>query len=142
MALVGNELGKDVGQWFRPSASAGAIKYVDVAIFAAYMLISLFRSLVQSFPYASLGISVASTARSSRRMCIWHHTITSSPQTIDMGRACGGRTHRYSAWNRRSQPDLLRDNQRYVIPGFSSSFSCVRFDVNEYEGALYIATIL
>ena len=41
MALVGKELGKDVGQWFRPSTSAGAIKYVDVAIFAAYMLTSL-----------------------------------------------------------------------------------------------------
>lgn len=42
MALAGKELGKDVGQWFGPSTAAGAIK-----------------SLVQSFPEASLGISVA-----------------------------------------------------------------------------------
>ncbi|KAF8266378.1 hypothetical protein EI94DRAFT_1733232 [Lactarius quietus] len=42
MALAGKELGKDVGQWFGPSTAAGAIK-----------------SLVQSFPDASLGISVA-----------------------------------------------------------------------------------
>ncbi|KAN0133881.1 hypothetical protein V8E53_008313, partial [Lactarius tabidus] len=42
MALAGKELGKDVGQWSGPSTAAGAIK-----------------SLVQSFPDASLGISVA-----------------------------------------------------------------------------------
>ncbi|KAH9028417.1 peptidase family C54-domain-containing protein [Lactarius hengduanensis] len=42
MALAGKELGKDVGQWFGPSTAAGAIK-----------------SLVQNFPEASLGISVA-----------------------------------------------------------------------------------
>ena len=59
MALAGKELGKSVGQWFRPSNAAGAIKCVDVAIFAAYMLTSLFRSLVQSFLDASLGLSVA-----------------------------------------------------------------------------------
>ena len=28
MALVGKDLGKDVGQWFGPSTAAGAIKYV------------------------------------------------------------------------------------------------------------------
>ncbi|KAN0133876.1 hypothetical protein V8E53_008308, partial [Lactarius tabidus] len=42
MALTGKELGKGVGVWFGPSTAAGAIK-----------------SLVQSFPDASLGISVA-----------------------------------------------------------------------------------
>ncbi|KAN0133892.1 Peptidase family C54 domain containing protein [Lactarius tabidus] len=42
MALAGKELGKDVGQLFGPSTAAGAIK-----------------SLVQNFPDASLGISVA-----------------------------------------------------------------------------------
>ncbi|KAI0259535.1 hypothetical protein BC834DRAFT_943164 [Gloeopeniophorella convolvens] len=42
MALAGKELGKDVGQWFGPSTAAGAIK-----------------TLVHSFPEASLGISVA-----------------------------------------------------------------------------------
>ncbi|KAF8258085.1 hypothetical protein EI94DRAFT_1755794 [Lactarius quietus] len=42
MALARKELRKDVGQWFGPSTTAGAIK-----------------SLVQSFPDASLGISVA-----------------------------------------------------------------------------------
>ena len=73
MALVGEELGKDVWQWFRPSTSAGAIKYVDVVIFAAYMLILLFISSVQRFSDASLGISVASTARSSRLTCIRRH---------------------------------------------------------------------
>ena len=28
MALAGKELGTDVGQWFRPSVAAGAIRYV------------------------------------------------------------------------------------------------------------------
>ena len=73
MALAGKELEKDVGKWLGPSTAAGTIKCVDVAIFAAYMLTFFFRSLVQSFPDASLGISVASTVRTSRRMCIWHH---------------------------------------------------------------------
>ncbi|CCL99974.1 uncharacterized protein FIBRA_01999 [Fibroporia radiculosa] len=42
MALVGKELGKDVGQWFGPSTAAGAIK-----------------TLVHAFPEAGLGVSVA-----------------------------------------------------------------------------------
>ncbi|KAH9931302.1 peptidase family C54-domain-containing protein [Fomitopsis serialis] len=42
MALVGKELGKDVGQWFGPSTAAGAIK-----------------TLVHTFPEANLGVSVA-----------------------------------------------------------------------------------
>ncbi|RDB31089.1 Cysteine protease ATG4 [Hypsizygus marmoreus] len=42
MALAGKELGKDVGQWFGPSTAAGAIK-----------------TLVNSFPEAGLGVSVA-----------------------------------------------------------------------------------
>ncbi|KAH9947064.1 peptidase family C54-domain-containing protein [Amylocystis lapponica] len=43
MALVGKDLGKDVGQWFGPSTAAGAIK-----------------TLVHAFPEAGLGVSVAS----------------------------------------------------------------------------------
>ncbi|TFK32623.1 peptidase family C54-domain-containing protein [Crucibulum laeve] len=43
MALAGKELGTDVGQWFGPSTAAGAI-----------------RTLVQAFPEAGLGVSVAS----------------------------------------------------------------------------------
>ena len=50
MVLAGKELGKGVGQWFGPSTAADTIKCVDFTILAAYMLISLFRSLVQSFP--------------------------------------------------------------------------------------------
>ncbi|KAI0245661.1 hypothetical protein BJV78DRAFT_1287349 [Lactifluus subvellereus] len=42
MALAGKDLGKDLGQWFGPSTAAGAIK-----------------TLVQNFPDAALGISVA-----------------------------------------------------------------------------------
>ncbi|KAF8054328.1 peptidase family C54-domain-containing protein [Lyophyllum atratum] len=42
MALAGKELGKDVGQWFGPSTAAGAIK-----------------TLVNAFPEAGLGVSVA-----------------------------------------------------------------------------------
>ncbi|KAI0668752.1 peptidase family C54-domain-containing protein [Trametes maxima] len=42
MALVGKDLGKDVGQWFGPSTAAGAIK-----------------TLVHAFPEAGLGIAVA-----------------------------------------------------------------------------------
>ncbi|KAF8869273.1 peptidase family C54-domain-containing protein [Infundibulicybe gibba] len=42
MALAGKELGTDVGQWFGPSIAAGAIK-----------------TLVNSFPDAGLGVSVA-----------------------------------------------------------------------------------
>ncbi|EMD42359.1 ATG4-like protein [Gelatoporia subvermispora B] len=42
MALVGKELGKEVGQWFGPSTAAGAIK-----------------TLVHAFPEAGLGVSVA-----------------------------------------------------------------------------------
>ncbi|KZT08838.1 uncharacterized protein LAESUDRAFT_757025 [Laetiporus sulphureus 93-53] len=45
MALVGKELGKEVGQWFGPSTAAGAIK-----------------TLVHAFPEAGLGVSVASDA--------------------------------------------------------------------------------
>ncbi|TDL22397.1 hypothetical protein BD410DRAFT_898326 [Rickenella mellea] len=43
MALAGKELGKDVGQWFGPSTASGAIK-----------------ALVNAFPHAGLGVSVAS----------------------------------------------------------------------------------
>ncbi|GBE78643.1 peptidase family C54-domain-containing protein [Sparassis latifolia] len=43
MALVGKDLGKEVGQWFGPSTAAGAI-----------------RTLVHAFPDAALGVSVAS----------------------------------------------------------------------------------
>ncbi|KAF9237215.1 cysteine protease required for autophagy [Melanogaster broomeanus] len=42
MALAGKDLGKDVGQWFGPSTAAGAIK-----------------ALVNAFPEAGLGVSVA-----------------------------------------------------------------------------------
>ncbi|TFK84588.1 hypothetical protein K466DRAFT_496300 [Polyporus arcularius HHB13444] len=42
MALVGKELGKDVGQWFGPSTAAGAIK-----------------TLVHNFPDSGLGVAVA-----------------------------------------------------------------------------------
>ncbi|KAI0353215.1 hypothetical protein OH77DRAFT_1554187 [Trametes cingulata] len=42
MALVGKDLGKDVGQWFGPSTAAGAIK-----------------TLVHAFPEAGLGVAVA-----------------------------------------------------------------------------------
>ncbi|KAI0762285.1 peptidase family C54-domain-containing protein [Fomes fomentarius] len=42
MALVGKDLGKDVGQWFGPSTAAGAIK-----------------TLVHNFPDAGLGVAVA-----------------------------------------------------------------------------------
>ncbi|OSD05590.1 hypothetical protein PYCCODRAFT_1443018 [Trametes coccinea BRFM310] len=42
MALVGKDLGKDVGQWFGPSTAAGAIKV-----------------LVHAFPEAGLGVAVA-----------------------------------------------------------------------------------
>ncbi|TBU38471.1 peptidase family C54-domain-containing protein [Dichomitus squalens] len=43
MALVGKDLGKEVGQWFGPSTAAGAIK-----------------TLVHSFPDAGLAVAVAS----------------------------------------------------------------------------------
>ena len=56
MALVGKELGNDVGEWFGPSTAAGAIKCVDPVIAAACMLTFLSD---RSFPYASLGISAA-----------------------------------------------------------------------------------
>ncbi|KAI0757764.1 peptidase family C54-domain-containing protein [Daedaleopsis nitida] len=42
MALVGKDLGKDVGQWFGPSTAAGAIK-----------------TLVHNFPDSGLGVAVA-----------------------------------------------------------------------------------
>ena len=38
MALVGKELGNDVGEWFGPSTAAGAMKCVDAAIAAGYFL--------------------------------------------------------------------------------------------------------
>ena len=59
MALVGKELGKDVGQWFRPSTTAGAIRCVDAVRRCRVYADGSFRSLVQSSPDASLGISVA-----------------------------------------------------------------------------------
>ena len=59
MALVGKELGKDVGQWFRPSTTAGAIRCVDAVRRCRVYADGSFRSLVQSFPDALLGISVA-----------------------------------------------------------------------------------
>jgi len=30
MALIGKELGKEVGEWFGPSTAAGALKYVPL----------------------------------------------------------------------------------------------------------------
>jgi len=59
MALAGKELGKDVGQWFGPSTAAGAIKCVGRRRCSRFYAHVLFRSLVQNFPEASLGISVA-----------------------------------------------------------------------------------
>ena len=51
-----------------------------------------------------------------------------------MGRAWCRRTHRYTAWNRRSQPDLLRDNKgAWFTSIFSRAFD--RRQCNEYEGA-------
>ena len=72
--LAGKELGKGVGQWGL-STVAGAIKRVDVTIVAECMPISLslFRSLVQSFPDSSLDVSVAVDGRSSRRAYTWYH---------------------------------------------------------------------
>ena len=55
-----------------------------------------------------------------------------------MGRLCGHRAHQYLAWNRRSQPDHLRDNKGVWIPFV---FHLRSIDVYEYEGALYIAAI-
>lgn len=43
MALVGKQLGKEVGEWFGPSTAAGAI-----------------RTLVGAYPYAGVAVSVAS----------------------------------------------------------------------------------
>lgn len=62
MALAGKELGKDVGQWFGPSTAAGAIKYVELLVdfrFFPLMCDFLRRTLVQAFPEAGLGVSVA-----------------------------------------------------------------------------------
>ncbi len=38
MALVGKDLGKDVGQWFGPSTAAGAIKYAPYPLLRAAVL--------------------------------------------------------------------------------------------------------
>jgi hypothetical protein len=114
MALAGKELGEDVGQWFGSSTAAGAIKCVDVAIAATYML-----TLVQIVG-TKLPRCIARHLGRGRRSdlpdgCIlsvtFAHAFSSSPQAIDMERSRCGRTHRYSAWDRRSQPDLLRDNK-------------------------------
>jgi hypothetical protein len=39
------------------------------------------------------------------------HTISSSPQVIEVGRSCGGRDHRYLTWYRWGKPDLPRDSK-------------------------------
>lgn len=59
MALVGKELGKDVGQWFGPSTAAGAIKYVLTLRCMCPHLQRTCRTLVHAFPEAGLGVSVA-----------------------------------------------------------------------------------
>ena len=108
-ALAGKELGKDVGQW-GPSTVAGAIKCVDVTIVAECMLMSLFSQIVG----AKLPRCIANKAcrrpdlPDGRKFgIISSHPKTSSLQAIEMGRSRCHRVHRYSAWNRRSQPDLL-----------------------------------
>ena len=40
MALIGKELGKEVGEWFGPSTAAGAIKYVRFSLLERTMLIT------------------------------------------------------------------------------------------------------
>lgn len=62
MALAGKELGTDVGQWFGPSVAAGAIKYVyPTHLFHhTYLHFCCYaRRLVNAFPGAGLGVSVA-----------------------------------------------------------------------------------
>ena len=107
IALAGKELWNDVGQW-GPSTAAGAIKCVNVAVVADCMLTSLYfsRSLLQSSSAASLGILVAVDGQIFQMDV--YLANSSSLLVIEMGRTSGHRGHRYSAWNRRCQPDLMR----------------------------------
>ena len=40
MALIGKELGKEVGEWFGPSTAAGALKYVFAEPFPSWRCIT------------------------------------------------------------------------------------------------------
>ena len=73
MALAGKEIGKNVGQWFGPSTVAGAIKCVDTTTFAVCMLTFLSNPWCKVSLKHRLASRSPSTARSSRRMCIWHY---------------------------------------------------------------------
>jgi hypothetical protein len=63
--LPGKETGKNLGQWFRPSTAASAIRCVDVAIIAAWMLTFLSDGLFKASQKHRLASRLRLTARSS-----------------------------------------------------------------------------
>ncbi|OBZ79635.1 Cysteine protease ATG4 [Grifola frondosa] len=70
MALVGKDLGKDVGQWFGPSTAAGAIK-----------------TLVHAFPEAGLGVALAvDNVLYESDVFVASRSSVSSPRSFGMSR--------------------------------------------------------
>ena len=57
MALIGKELGKEIGEWFGPSTAAGAIKWVDSMKGKEVTLTR--RTLANSFPIADVAVATA-----------------------------------------------------------------------------------
>lgn len=82
MALVGKELGKEVGQWFGPSTAAGAIKYVLTLRRMDTHLHITRRTLVHAFPEAGLGVSVAADGGVIYHSDVYSvsHSVIGSPQ--------------------------------------------------------------
>ena len=117
MVLAGKELGEDVRHWFGPSTAAGAIKCVDIVIACRLNIdtcSSLWSKASQKHRSASRSqLKARSSKRISTRRYIRDsaHPISSSPQTVKMGRTWGRRFHRHPAWCRRRQPGLLRQNK-------------------------------
>ena len=108
MALVGKDLGKDVGQWFGPSTAAGAIKCVFFFSLRASAVVKAHYSRADSaLPRSPLGplyitsLTLASgsqwlrTAHSTNPMFMQHRGLPYIPQG-DMGTvAWSGATARF-----------------------------------------------
>ena len=110
LALAGKGFGNGVVQWFGPSTVAVAIMCVELPSFLLYYCRHFFQIVGAKLPRC---IAHLGCGRRLDHMYTRHHIrpCTFIPaSTRDRG-AFGRRAHRYSSWNRRGKPDLLRQNK-------------------------------
>ena len=107
---AGKGFGNGVVQWFGPSTVAVAIMCVELPSFLLYYCRHFFQIVGAKLPRC---IAHLGCGRRLDHMYTRHHIrpCTFIPaSTRDRG-AFGRRAHRYSSWNRRGKPDLLRQNK-------------------------------